>query len=72
MDPSYVAIVISIFTFRYIQRFRSESKLRSEAAYYYTQMVRACVRMGESRSLSIRVDLYVQEELKLCTCFNER
>jgi hypothetical protein len=25
---------------RFIQRFRSESKLRSEAAYYYTQMVR--------------------------------
>ena len=36
------------FNFRYVQRFRSESKLRSEAAYYYTQMVCICTYFSNS------------------------
>lgn len=40
---------------RYIQRFRSESKLRSEAAYYYTQMESAVLFISSANQKSFSI-----------------
>jgi hypothetical protein len=40
---------------RYIQRFRSESKLRSEAAYYYTQMESAVLFISNADQKSFTI-----------------
>jgi hypothetical protein len=54
---------------RYIQRFRSESKLRSEAAYYYTQMESAVLFISSTNEQSFTIS---PEEFArythVCTC----